>query len=191
MRPTMDELLAGAQQALEEVILPDLQSPFARSRARMVTRMIDYVRRTLRGQAAWLEIEVEELTDLLHASLGLFDDLTAQGVGPTWLRDQRQALARALQAEGEVQTGSDQAHQLGQLGNLAQLTGQAEPSGPAARRERLRSALDQVIVALDRLEREAPQPALREARARVRVYLKASLERELELTGTRRETVAP
>ena len=179
MRPTIDELLAGAQQALEEVILPDLQSPFARSRARMVTRMIDYVRRTLRGQAAWLEIEIEELTDLLRAIQGLFEDLTAQGAGSGWLIDQWQALAAVLEAQGEVPTESDRP------------AWQVEPSGPAARRERLRSALDQVIVALDRLEQEAPQPALREARARVRVYLKASLERELELTGTRRETVAP
>ena len=179
MRPTIDELLAGAQQALEEVILPDLQSPFARSRARMVARMLDYTRRTLRGEDAWLEVEIAELTDLLGAVHGLVEDLTAQGAAPGWLADQRQVLAAALWVPTEPPSGSDRP------------ASEHEPAPPTARRERLLRALDQAIVALHRLEEMDPRPAIREARTRVRTYLKASLERELELTGTRRETVAP
>ena len=179
MRPTIDELLAGVQQALEEVILPDLQSPFARSRARMVARMLDYTRRTLRGEDAWLEVEIAELTDLLGAVEGLFEDLTAQGAVPGWLADQRQALEAALRVPADAPAGSDRP------------ASEHEPAQPAAYREHLLRALDQAIVALDRLEETDPRPAVREARARVRTYLKASLERELELTGTRRETVAP
>lgn len=165
MRPSIDEILAGAQQALDDVIVPDLQSSYARSRARMVTRMIAYVRRTLAGLAAWQTTEIAELTRLLTTAR---DTLAARGSGTA---DARAAADRLT----------------------AILTGPDTPNDEAAetRLTALQAALDGTIRVVDAHLGDRPDEDLQALRGEIRAYLRAALERELALTGTRRETVAP
>ena len=173
MRPTVDELLAGAQQTVEQVLLPDLRSSFGRSRARMVVRILDYVRRTLRGQEAFLAAEIDALSELLAGLRDLFLSLATHHPDLSAAREQAQTLDELLR-DGAVRPES-----------------RLEPARLDEERDRLAAALDAVIRTLDRLEQERPEPRLAAARAQIRDYLKASLERELVLTGTRRETLAP
>lgn len=163
MRPTIDEILAGAQQALDEVIVPDLQSSYARSRARMVTRMIAYVRRTLAGQTAWEATEIAELTRLLTTAR---DTLDARG-------------SHAEHARAAVERLT------------AVLSDKPAPDAAADRLANLQAALDDTIRVVDVLQGNRPDAGLQALHDEIRAYLRAALERELALTGTRRETVAP
>ncbi|HEX2174184.1 MAG TPA: hypothetical protein VHL09_17260 [Dehalococcoidia bacterium] len=173
MRPTLDELLAGAQQSIEEVVLPDLQSSFARSRARMVVRILEYVRRTLAGEAAFVAAERQAVRELLTDLQAVFAEAAGRSPELDLARVQAARLGEALAAD---------------LSDSDPATG---PGGEAERLTRLTSALDGAIGALDEIERLHPDPAIKAARARVRRYLREALERELALTGTRRQNVAP
>lgn len=165
MRPSIDEILAGVQRALEDVILPDLSSSFAKSRARMAVRMIDYTRRVLAGAAEWQATEVAGLTDLLG---GIQTELRALAAADP-------ALAPATAAAGRIESA---------LAATADRT-------PADRLTALTATLDEAIGAIDDLADRTDAPALADLRRHVRTYLIESLARELALTGTRRENVAP
>lgn len=174
MRPTIDELLAGARQTLEDVVMPDLQSSFARSRARMVARVLDYVRRTLAGRAAFVEAEQAALLDLLAAIQRTLADAAARRPDLPRAAEQSAKLVALMTARRDYS------------GSLS--TDPADDEDPLVP---LTAALDAAIEALDDLEQADPHPAYAAARARIRDHLRASLERELALTGTRRTNVAP
>ena len=104
MRPTSDELIVGIRNVLEDVLMPELQSDWAKTMGTQMALMLQHLEGRAEREPAFLAGENAQLEDVLvKANGGLGEEAVAAPAAPDGesleaLREHNAALREAITA---------------------------------------------------------------------------------------------
>lgn len=158
MRPTIPELLERLEETFNQVIVPEVASEYARTRALVVSGMINHLRTRVALEDTILREHVDDLTT------------TFQSIGPR-LKERTAPELRALGGALETETGRSE-------DGVAQ-----DQGGLRARYVTLAALAEQLVDALERTEGSEGDASIAPIRAELRGVLRRMIDRDLRLVA--------